>query len=126
MPPVLRTLTEAAAGGSPFIAIRSVGGAVARVADDATAYPYRRAELLVVATTIGPHPVVAAAAPGLDAFWARLAPHVMGACANFLSSATEADVAAVYPPETYRRPAAVKRRYDPQNLFAANHNVRPQ
>jgi FAD/FMN-containing dehydrogenase len=125
--PVLRTLAEAAASGtSPFIAIRAVGGAVSRVADDATAYAYRKAELMVATTTIGPDPVIAAAAPGLDAFWARLAPHVMGAYANFLSSATDEDVAAVYPPETYRRLAAVKRQYDPLNLFAANHNVRPQ
>jgi len=125
--PVLETLVEAAAsGGSPFIAIRSVGGAVSRVAEDATAYAYRKAELMVVATTVGPEPVIAAAGPGLDEFWARLAPRVMGRYANFLSSATDEDVAAVYPPETYHRLAAVKRRYDPANLFAANHNVRPQ
>jgi FAD/FMN-containing dehydrogenase len=34
-------------------------------------------------------------------------------------------VAAVFPPNTYRRLAAIKRRYDPGNLFAGNHNVRP-
>jgi len=125
--PVLDTLVEeAAAGRSPFIAIRSVGGAVSRVASDATAYAYRQAELMVATTTIGPEPVIAAAGPGLEAFWARLAPHVMGLYANFLSTATDADVAAIYPPETRRRLAAVKRRYDPSNLFAANHNVRPQ
>ena len=107
---VLATLVEAAASGkSPFIAIRSVGGAVSRVADDATAYAYRKAELMVATTTVGPDPVIAAATPGLNAFWQRLAPHVMGAYANFLSSATEQDVAAVYPPETYHRLAALKR-----------------
>jgi FAD/FMN-containing dehydrogenase len=54
-----------------------------------------------------------------------LAPHVDGAYANFLSSATEADVAAVYPHATYERLAAVKRQYDPANLFSGNHNVPP-
>jgi len=49
-----------------------------------------------------------------------------GAYANFLATATEEDVAAIYPEETYQRLAAVKRRYDPGNLFARNHNVRPQ
>jgi FAD/FMN-containing dehydrogenase len=127
VPPVLDALVEAAASGrSPFLAIRSVGGAVSRVADDATAYAYRKAELMLATTTVGPDPVIAAAGPGLDAFWARLAPHVLGAYANFLSTATDADVAAVYPPETYRRLAAVKRQYDPANLFSANHNIRPQ
>ena len=56
----------------------------------------------------------------------KLAPHVSGAYANFLSSASEEDAAAIYPAQTYNRLAAVKRRYDPANLFARNHNVRPQ
>ncbi|MGW4475058.1 BBE domain-containing protein [Nonomuraea sp. NPDC004354] len=32
----------------------------------------------------------------------------------------------MYPPQTYERLAAVKRQYDPGNLFAGNHNVRPR
>jgi len=124
---VLQILTEAGASGrSPFIAVHSVGGAVARVPDDATAYAYRQAELMIVTTTVGPKPVVQAARPALAAIWGRLAPHVDGAYANFLASATEEDVAAVYPGETYQRLAAVKRQYDPGNLFARNHNVLPQ
>ena len=75
--------------------------------------------------TAGPKPVVEAARPALEAIWARLAPHLNGAYANFLASATEEDVAAIYPAQTYRRLAAVKRQYDPGNLFAHNHNVRP-
>lgn len=124
---VLRILVEVgAAERSPIISVRSVGGAVARVADDATAYAHRQAELMFATTIAGPDPVVEAARPGLDAIWRRLAPHVDGAYANFLSSATEDDVAAVYPEETYQRLAAVKHRYDPTNVFAGNHNVRPR
>ena len=96
------------------------------VPDDATAYAHRQAELMFVTTTAGPAPVVDAARPALDAIWGRLAPHVNGAYANFLTAATGADVAAIYPAETYQRLAAVKHRYDPGNLFARNHNVRPQ
>jgi len=127
VPAVLQILTEVGASErSPFIAVRSVGGAVARVPHDATAYAHRHAELMFVTTIVGPAPVVEAARPGWEAIWERLAPHVSGAYANFLASATEEDVAAVYPMETYGRLAAVKRRYDPGNLFAGNHNVRPQ
>jgi hypothetical protein len=32
--------------------------------------------------------------------------------------------AAIYPPETYARLAAVKRHYDPGNLFTRNHNIK--
>jgi FAD/FMN-containing dehydrogenase len=98
---------------------------VSRVPDDATAYAHRQAELMFVTTTAGPKPVIEAARPGLAALWERLAPHVNGAYANFLASATEEDVAAIYPTQTYKRLAAVKRQYDPGNVFAHNHNVRP-
>jgi len=127
VPEVLQILAEARASQrSPFITVRSVGGAVSRVRDDATAYAHRQAELMVVTTLAGPEPAVEAARPALETIWDRLAPHVDGAYANFLTSATEEDVAAIYPTQTYRRLAAAKRRYDPGNLFARNHNVRPQ
>jgi hypothetical protein len=126
VPEVLRILTEVRASQrSPFIVVRSVGGAVSRVPADATAYAHRQAELMVVTTIAGPQPVVEAARPGLDAILERLAPHVNGAYANFLGSATAEDVAAIYPAQTYQRLATVKRRYDPGNLLAGNHNVRP-
>jgi FAD/FMN-containing dehydrogenase len=115
----------ATSNGSPAIGVRSVSGAVSRVPDDATAYPHRRAELMVVTLAAGPAQAVEAAAPKLDAIWRELAPHVFGAYAGFLTSATDADVAAVYPAETYTRLASVKRRYDPGNVFARNHNVAP-
>ena len=124
---VLQILAEVGASQRPpFIALRSLGGAVSRVPDDATAYAHRQAELMLVTTIAGPVAVVDAARPALAAVWDRLAPHVTGAYANFLASATEEDVAAIYPAQTYERLVAVKRRYDPGNLFTRNHNVRPQ
>ena len=126
VPDVLQVLAEVRASQrSPFIAVRGLGGAVARVPGDATAYAHRQAELVVVTFTAGPKPAVEAARPDLEAIWRRLAPHVEGAYGNFLTSATEEDVTAIYPVQTYQRLAAVKRRYDPGNLFARNHNIRP-
>jgi FAD/FMN-containing dehydrogenase len=123
---VLRIVSEAATSpGAPAVSVRSVGGAVSRVADDATAYAHRSAELMVATTVGGPPPMVEAALPGLDSLWAGLAPHVRGSYANFLTGTTDEDVAAAYPRVTYERLAEVKRRYDPGNVFAANHNVRP-
>jgi len=78
-----------------------------------------------VTTIAGPKPAVQAACPVLEAIWNRLTPHVNGTYANFLASATDEDVAAIYPAHTHRRLVAVKRRYDPGNLFARNHNIRP-
>jgi FAD/FMN-containing dehydrogenase len=127
VPEVLQILAEVRASEqSPFISVRSVGGAVSRVPADATAYAHRQAELMFVTTSAGPKLVVEAARPALEEIWGRLAPHVNGAYANFLTSATEEDVAAIYPTQTHKRLAAVKRQYDPGNLFARNHNVRPR
>jgi FAD/FMN-containing dehydrogenase len=127
MSDVLGILAETAGStGSPFMSVRSVGGAVARVASDATAYAHRSAELMFATTIAGPAPVVDAARPALAAVWDTLTPHVSGAYANFLSAHTDADVAAVYPEPTYARLAAVKRRYDPELLFGGNLSVRPQ
>ncbi|GIF45803.1 FAD/FMN-containing dehydrogenase [Asanoa ferruginea] len=127
VPTVLRILAEVGASERPpSIAVRSLGGAVSRVPDDATAYAHRRAELLIVTAVAGPEPVLDAARPALAAIWRTLAPHVNGAYANFLTTATAEDVAAIYPAATYERLSATKRRYDPRNLFTGNHNVRPQ
>lgn len=126
VPDVLWALAEVStSGGTPVVGLRSIGGAVARVPDDATAYSHRQAELMVVTMNAGPESMVRAARPALDALWARLAPHVNGAYANFLTGSTDADVAAVYPAETRERLARVKQRYDPENLFSGNHNIRP-
>jgi FAD/FMN-containing dehydrogenase len=125
-PDVLRILSQvASAERSPIITLRSVGGAVSRVAADATAYAHRDAAWMFVTTVIGPRPVVDAARPALDGIWASLTPYVTGAYANFLSTYTTEDVAGVYPPTTLDRLRKVKRRYDPDNRFARNHNVLP-
>jgi FAD/FMN-containing dehydrogenase len=126
VPAVLEILAEVATSeGTPVIGVRGLGGAVARVPADATAYAHRRAELMILTISAGPEPVVEAARPRLQAIWDRLTPHIGGAYANFLSRATEEEVAAIYPAATLERLREVKRTYDPDNLFAGNHNVRP-
>jgi FAD/FMN-containing dehydrogenase len=126
VPYVLRVLADAAVSeGSPVISLRSISGAASRIPNDATAYAHRDAELMVMTLVAGPGSAVEAAQPAVDALWAQLAGHVNGAYANFLTSATEADVAAIYPSATLQRLAAVKRQYDPGNVFARNHNVPP-
>ena len=119
------TLETLAVISAAFITIRSIGGALARVADDATAFAHRRAELMIGTFAVGPAPVVEAALPNLAAIWDRLAPHVNGTYPNFNTTADTADIIAAYPTDTYKRLAAVKHQYDPSNLFRANYNVRP-
>ena len=112
-------------GRRTALALRSLGGAVARVPADATAFAHRDAEVMLVAGMFLPADATPSQVGEALARWAPLAAHGSGAYVNFLGSASEADVAAVYPPATYRRLAAVKRAYDPGNVFRRNHNIRP-
>jgi FAD/FMN-containing dehydrogenase len=112
-------------GGGTALSLRSMGGAAARVSRDATAFAHRDAEVMVAAAFLLPQ----AAPPGLlhQALnrWSPVAALGSGAYVGFLGSADPADVAAAYPPDTYRRLAAVKRRYDPGNVFRRTHNILP-
>ena len=48
-----------------------------------------------------------------------------GAYVNFVGNEGTARVHDAYPGATYRRLAAIKRRYDPTNLFRLNQNIPP-
>jgi FAD/FMN-containing dehydrogenase len=56
---------------------------------------------------------------------AQMAPHASpGVYVNFLGDEGEAEVRAAYR-ANYERLGAIKTRYDPDNLFHRNQNVRP-
>jgi FAD/FMN-containing dehydrogenase len=48
-----------------------------------------------------------------------------GAYVNFVGDEGEERVRAAYPGPTWERLQAVKRRYDPDNLFRLNQNISP-
>jgi FAD/FMN-containing dehydrogenase len=57
--------------------------------------------------------------------WAALAPHHVGAYVNWLMDEGEQRVREAYGAERYARLQTVKRRYDPENVFRLNQNIRP-
>ena len=114
--------------GSPApaaVAVRSLGGAFGRVPADATAFAHRDAEVLVVCGLMVPADTSDADVEAALIPWQDVAAHGTGTYLNFQGSATPADLAAAYPPETHARLAAVKAAYDPDNVFALNHNIEP-
>jgi FAD/FMN-containing dehydrogenase len=106
------------------IHVHHVGGAVARVAPDATAFGERDAPFLlnVVARTPG--------AEGYDAAvrWGREVRDSVGSVltgGTYVNFATDdGQVRAAYG-EKYDRLVALKDEYDPTNLFRLNQNIAP-
>jgi FAD/FMN-containing dehydrogenase len=106
--------------------IRALGGAMARVPDDATAFAHRRSRFMVtVANVFERVEDTPTHQEWVDELAAALGLNGRGAYVNFLGDEGEAGVRAAYPGETWDRLRAVKRRYDPTNLFRLNQNIPP-
>lgn len=121
-------LAAMAAPSSPttMVQIRTLGGAMARVPADATAFAHRDAPVMVVIITGYDDPEnVARHTAWTHALHEALATNDAGVYSNFLEAEGEARIRAAYPAGTYTRLADIKRRYDPANLFRQNQNIRP-
>jgi Berberine and berberine like len=106
-----------------LILLRVLGGALSRVATDATAFAHRDKQALVLVTNFGPPSTDPATR--MQRVWQALSPYADGVYVNFLADEGEARVYDAYPPSTYMRLAALKKRYDPTNLFHLNQNIKP-
>jgi FAD/FMN-containing dehydrogenase len=112
-------------GNGRVVFIRSLGGALSRVDADATAFAHRSAQAMIVSAKFLPLDAPADVVAGARAEWDTIGRHGTGAYAGFLGSATDADIAALWPAETLARLRGVKRAWDPDNVFRRNFNVRP-
>ena len=106
--------------------LRVLGGAIARVPDDATAYAHRQRRIMVnlAAFYQGPDDRPRHQ-QWVERFAAALSPVDDGAYVNFLGDDGPARIHQAYPGPTWDRLVAVKRRWDPTNLFRHNHNIPP-
>jgi FAD/FMN-containing dehydrogenase len=106
--------------------LRVLGGAMARVPADATAFAHRDSRLMVnlAAFYEGPDDRVVRQA-WVDEFAAALHQGDSRAYVNFLGDEGPDRVHEAYPSSTWDRLAEVKRRYDPGNLFRLNQNIPP-
>jgi FAD/FMN-containing dehydrogenase len=109
------------------IFLAQMGGATSKISEDATAYRHRDAEFIVNVHGRWSDP----AQDGRCIDWCReafdaLAPHAMGgAYVNFMTEEEQGRVAESYG-DNYARLAKLKGKYDPQNLFHVNQNIRPR
>jgi FAD/FMN-containing dehydrogenase len=103
-----------------------IDGATARVAEDGTAFAYRDGGWAGVIVGVDPDPANAAAITKWTRdYWEELHPtSAGGAYVNFMMDEGQDRVRASYR-GNYDRLAQIKRRYDPDNVFHVNQNIRP-
>jgi len=106
--------------------LRVLGGAMARVPAEATAFAHRASRIMVNVAAFyeGPEDRVKREIWVSD-FAAALRQDDAGAYVGFLGDEGEARVRQAYPGATWDRLRAIKARYDPTNLFRLNHNIPP-
>ena len=106
--------------------IWQMGGAVSRADEDSTSFNDRGNGFTfnITAATDGPE--------GFDAerewvrdFWGSLGPYHESVYVNFLMEEGEERVRQAYGPARYDRLKALKQKWDPDNFFRLNQNIRP-
>ena len=106
--------------------LRVLGGAVARVPADATAFAHRAKPMLVNVAAF----YQGDADRDVRRAWVSelsnaLQPHDEGAYVGFLSDDGQSRIHSAYPDTTWQRLTRIKSTYDPTNLFRLNQNILP-
>ena len=113
--------------GDSSISVTAMGGAINRVPDDATAFTGRAHPFDVAPDTAWSDPALDAA--NMD--WTKQAMAIVGPdllpgrYINELSEAGPEVTRASYGDEKLERLRALKRTWDPTNVFRLNHNIAP-
>ena len=119
-------LVAAAPDGASF-SITALGGAIGRVDEDATAYPGRAARFDVSADSAWDDPAL----DDVNRDWIRRAMAIvepgtsLGGYANGNEGLGPDGALRFYGATKLARLAALKRTFDPDNVFHVNHNVAP-
>ena len=103
-----------------------IDGAPHRVAEDDTAFAYRDANFACVIAGMWPDPAHNERNTAwVRDYWEAIHPHSMsGGYVNFMSGDDQDRIRDNYR-GNYDRLAEIKRRYDPENLFRMNQNIKP-
>jgi FAD/FMN-containing dehydrogenase len=111
-----------------MVQFRGMGGAMARVDAGATAFGHRDKRYFTTVLALWldagedttPHE---AWGRGL---WERIRGDATGVYVNFLADEGEERIRQAYPGDTLARLQAIKAKYDPENVFRFNQNIRPK
>ena len=104
-----------------------ISGAASRVGNDATPWAYRDAKYAGVIVGVSPNPEDAdKITDWCKDYWEALHPYSSGgAYSNFMMNEGQDRVKASYK-NNYERLTKIKKKYDPNNLFRVNQNIKPE
>jgi FAD/FMN-containing dehydrogenase len=106
--------------------LRVLGGAMARVPADATAFAHRSSKIMLNVAALFENVEDRPKYEGwVQEFADEMQQDDRGAYVNFLEDEGPERVRAAYPGATWDRLREIKRRYDPDNLFRLNQNIPP-
>jgi hypothetical protein len=107
------------------IMLAHMGGAIASVGADATAFSNRDAQFFYHSVLLWDDPAGDDARVSVArSLWHAMRPYSSGAYVNFFDE-DEDRLHEAYAPGTFARLVALKREYDPDNVFRLNQNIRP-
>jgi hypothetical protein len=108
--------------------LRGLGGAMARIDSDATAFAHRdrRYFVAIIGIWLDAAEDATVHQAWTESLWQAIRHERSGVYVNFLENEGRARIHEAYPGATYARLTAIKRRYDPENLFRFNQNVLPR
>jgi FAD/FMN-containing dehydrogenase len=123
---LLQSRTDPPTGGLPNIGLQAYGGAIAEVPDQDTAFTFRDTSFEYVAASRWTDPAEDDRRIALArSTAAALDPFARGQYVNTLSDEGAEGVRRAYPPAKLARLTALKDKFDPENVFHLNHNIRP-
>ncbi len=112
-------------GRGTIVFFQHSGGAIGRIAPDATAFPHRSSRLNMFALVTWPLGQDSAPHVGyVKDYWSRLQPFTDGYYTNEVAFEPQKQVDENYQGNIGRL-VQVKNKYDPTNLFRLNANVKP-
>jgi FAD/FMN-containing dehydrogenase len=117
---------KASTGSMAVTQLRVLGGAMARIPVEATAFAHRKSRIMVNLVALYQNPAEKAThETWVTNFAAAIRQSDSGVYVNFLGNEDEAQIRAAYPGKTWDRLQKVKAKYDPANLFRLNQNIPP-
>ncbi len=112
--------------GHSSLFILQMGGAVARVPDDATAFGGRDAAFQTLFLGVWDEAQRRDnAVRWTRDTWSALEPYAHGAYVNLSDTQDEAELKVTYGAEKFAKLQRIKAKYDPGNFFSLNQNIRP-